>query len=298
MTRQLIQSDRLACILLAILLCCVQAVYADNNASKQRGLLWEISKPGMVPGYLFGTIHSEDPEVLQLSAVVQQALDDASRVVLEVLMDRNTMIYTSTAMLLTDGRLLSAILGEDLFEPTLAAMQARGIPEVVVERMKPWAVAITLAMPAAETGQVLDLMLYQSALESSKPVYGLETIREQLDVFEGLSLEDQVALVKDAVEQFPGIDALHAALLAAYKRRDLAALEALNESSMKTGDQRLARDFQQRLILDRNRRMAERMQEHLQAGGAFIAVGALHLPGDEGLVALLERRGYTVRVVY
>lgn len=298
MTRQMIQSGRMICILLATVLYCVQAVYADNNASTQRGLLWEISKPGMVPGYLFGTIHSEDPEVLQLSGAVQQALDDASRVVLEVLMDRDTMIYTSTAMLMTDGRLLSAILGEDLFVSALAAMQARGIPEVVVERMKPWAVAITLAMPPAVTGQVLDLTLYQFAVENSKPVYGLETIREQLDVFEGMSLDDQVALVRDAVEQFPGINALHADLLAAYKRRDLAALEALNESSMKTGDQRLARDFQQRLILDRNRRMAERMQEHLQAGGAFIAVGALHLPGDEGLVELLERRGYSVRAVY
>ncbi len=298
MTRQMIQSGRMICILLATVLYCVQAVYADNNASTQRGLLWEISKPGMVPGYLFGTIHSEDPEVLQLSGAVQQALDDASRVVLEVLMDRDTMIYTSTAMLMTDGRLLSAILGEDLFVSALAAMQARGIPEVVVERMKPWAVAITLAMPPAVTGQVLDLTLYQFAVENSKPVYGLETIREQLDVFEGMSLDDQVALVRDAVEQFPGIDALHADLLAAYKHRDLAALEALSETSMKTGDQRLARDFQQRLILDRNRRMAERMQEHLQAGGAFIAVGALHLPGDEGLVELLERRGYSVRAVY
>jgi len=297
-TRKIIQSNRLTCLLLAALLCCMQAVYADSKASKQRGLLWEISKPGMVPGYLFGTIHSADPEVLRLSGIVQQALDDASRVVLEVLMDRDSMIYTSTAMLLTDGRLLSAILGEDLFAQTAAAMQARDIPEVVLERIKPWAVAITLAMPPTVTGQVLDLTLYQFAEENSKPVYGLETIHEQLDVFEGLSLNDQVALLQDAVEQFHGIDALHADLLAAYKRRDLAALVALNESAMKTGDQRLARDFQQRLILDRNRRMAERMQEHLEAGGAFIAVGALHLPGEQGLLELLEQQGYSVRVVY
>jgi uncharacterized protein YbaP (TraB family) len=285
-------------ILLAALLCCIQAGYADSKATKQRGLLWEISKPGSMPGYLFGTIHSEDPEVLQLSAAVQQALDDASRVVLEVLMDTESMIYTSAAMLMTDGRLLSAMLGESLFAQTAAAMQARGIPEVVVERMKPWAVAITLAMPPAVTGQMLDLTLYQFALENSKPVYGLETIHEQLDVFEGMSPDDQVELLKDALEQSPGIDTLHARLLAAYKRRDLAALVALNESSMKTGDQRLARDFQQRLILDRNRRMAERLQEHLQAGGAFIAVGALHLPGEQGLLELLEQRGYSVRVVY
>ncbi len=298
MTRKITPADRVLRLLLAVLLCCVQAVYADGKASKQRGLLWEISKPGTAPGYLFGTIHSEDPEVLRLSGAVQRALDGASRVVLELLMDRDTMIYSSTAMLMLDGRLLSAILDEDLYAQTAAAMQTRGIPEVVLERMKPWAVAITLAMPPAVTGQVLDLTLYQFAQENRKPVFGLETISEQLEVFEGMSPDDQVALLKDAVEQFPGIDDMHADLLAAYKRRDLAALMALNEASMQTGDQRLARVFQQRLILDRNRRMADRMQEHLQAGGAFIAVGALHLPGEQGLLAYLEQRGYSVRVVY
>ncbi len=298
MIRRINQAGRVAGLLLAALLCWAQAVYGDGNTPRQRGLLWEISKPGKLPGHLFGTIHSEDPAVLRLDRTVQRALEDASRVVLEVQMDRDAMVYTSTAMLMTDGRLLSAILGGDLFVQAVAAMQTRGIPELVVERMKPWAVAITLAMPPAVTGEVLDLTLYQYARETNKPVYGLETIREQLDVFEGMSLNDQVALLKDAVEQFPDIDALHAELLAAYQQRDLAALEALNEASLKTGDQRLARDFQQRLILDRNRRMAERMQEHLEAGGAFIAVGALHLPGEEGLLELLEQRGYSVRVVY
>jgi uncharacterized protein YbaP (TraB family) len=291
-------TDRVAGLLLATLLSCVQAVYGDGHARKQHGLLWEISEPGMQPGYLFGTIHSEDPAVLRLDGAVQRALDEASRVVLEVEMDREAMIYTSSAMLMTDGRLLSTILGEELFAQAASAMQTRGIPELVLERMKPWAVAMTLAMPPTVTGEFLDLTLYRFAREHNKPVYGLETIREQLDVFEGLPLDDQIALLRDAVEQFPGIDVLHADLLAAYRRRDLAALETLNEASMKTGDQRLARDFQQRLILDRNRRMAERIQEHLEAGGAFIAVGALHLPGEAGLLELLEQQGYSVRVVY
>ena len=139
----------------------------------------------------------------------------------------------------------------------------------------------------------------RALFEQGRSVASIQrAIREQLDVFEGLPLNDQVALLKDAVEQFTDIDALHAELLAAYLSRDLATLEALNEVSMQTGDQRLARDFQQRLILDRNRRMAERMQEHLEAGGAFIAVGALHLPGEQGLLELLEQQGYSVRVVY
>jgi uncharacterized protein YbaP (TraB family) len=106
-----------------------------------------------------------------------------------------------------------------------------------------------------------------------------------------------VALLRDAVDQFAGIDALNAELLAAYTRQDLAAMMALNEAAMATGDPRLAREFQRRLIVDRNHRMAERMEPYLRQGGAFVAVGALHLPGDQGLIRLLEQRGYSVRVV-
>jgi hypothetical protein len=139
--------------------------------------------------------------------------------------------------------------------------------------------------------------LFQRARQAGKQVHGLETIAEQLEVFEGLPLDDQVALLRDAVEQFAGIDALHAELLAAYKRQDLAAMMAINEAAMQIGDRRLAEKFQRRLIVDRNHRMAERLEPYLKQGGAFVAVGALHLPGEQGLVRLLEERGYAVRRV-
>lgn len=67
---------------------------------------------------------------------------------------------------------------------------------------------------------------------------------------------------------------------------------------MQQDDQRLADEFQQRLVVDRNHRMAERMQPYLQQGKVFIAVGALHLPGEEGLLNLLEQQGYAVRRLY
>jgi uncharacterized protein YbaP (TraB family) len=86
-------------------------------------------------------------------------------------------------------------------------------------------------------------------------------------------------------------------LLAAYKRQDLAAMMAINESAMAIGEQRLAKEFQRRLIVDRNHRMADRMEPYLKQGGAFVAVGALHLPGEQGLLRLLEQQGYSVRAV-
>ena len=278
--------------------CSVRRLVAALPATgPAHGLLWEIGRPDSPPSYLFGTIHSEDPEVIDLAPAVESAFTGSRQVVLEVNLDADAMVSGGAAMLMTDGRRLSEIVGKALFEQAAAALQSRGIPEMVAEHMKPWAAAATLSMPVPETGRVLDVVLFQRAQQAGKPLYGLETIAEQLEVFEGLPLDDQVALLRDAVEQFAGIDAMQAELLAAYKRQDLAALVAINAAAMATGDQRLAGEFQRRLIVDRNHRMAERMEPYLKQGGAFVAVGALHLPGEQGLLRLLEQRGYSVRAV-
>lgn len=279
------------------LLFCLAAVAATPAPGPAHGLLWEISRPGAAPSYLFGTIHSEAPGVVELDPAVENAFTGSRQVILEVMLDTNALVAGSAALLITDGRRLSEIVGKPLFEQAAAALRSRGIPAAVAERMKPWAAATVLSTPVPETGRVLDTALFQRARQAGKQVHGLETIAEQLEVFEGLPLDDQVALLRDAVEQFAGIDALHAELLAAYKRQDLAAMMAINEAAMQTGDRRLAEKFQRRLIVDRNHRMAERVETYLQQGGAFVAVGALHLPGEQGLVRLLEERGYAVRRV-
>ena len=151
------------------------------------------------------------------------------------------------------------------------------MPEMMTEHMQPWAVAVTLSMPAPETGQVLDVALYQSALQSGKRLHGLETIKEQLDVFTSMSLADQVTMLKDAVEHFQEMESLFAELLSAWKQRDLARLVAINENALATGDQRFVDVFQKRLIVQRNHLMVERMQPYLKEGKTFVAVGALHL---------------------
>lgn len=285
-------------LLLAVPLFFLLAATSRAATDKDHGLLWEVSKAGGEPAYLFGTIHSEDPDVLQLARPVQQAFTDSQTVVLEMLLDVDAMRYSGTAMLLLEGRSLSDMIGQPLFRQVATAMQSRGITTTVLERMQPWAAAVVLSMPAPETGQVLDAMLYQQALQQDKNVYGLETVQEQLAVFESLSAADQVLLLKDAVASFSEIDATHAELLAAYKQRDLKKLLAISDDSMQQGDQRLANEFQQRLVVDRNHRMVERMSQYLQLGKAFIAVGALHLPGDEGLLNLLEQQGYRLRCLY
>jgi len=94
---------------------------ADTDRS--HGLLWEISKTGQEPSHLFGTIHSEDPEVVALPAPVRQVFDAANSVVLELLMDTEAMMYSSTAMLMLDGRSLSDVLGMPLYKQVAEAVE-------------------------------------------------------------------------------------------------------------------------------------------------------------------------------
>ena len=258
-------------VALAILLCFLSCSLVQAGTEKNQGLLWEISQPGVPASYLFGTIHSEDPEVLQLAAPVQKAFDASQAVVLEVLLDMSAMMSSSAAMLIMDGRSLKDIVGEPLFSKAAAAMQVRGMPEMMTEHMQPWAVAVALSMPTPETGQVLDMVLYQDALQAGKQLYGLETINEQLDVFTTMPLADQVTMLQDAVEHFQEMDILYAQLLSAWKQRDLARLVAINEKALATGDQRFVDDFQKRLIVQRNYLMVERMQPYLKGGKTFVA---------------------------
>ena len=90
-------------VLLAAFLFFLLAAMTQAGADRDYGLLWEVSKADAEPAYLFGTIHSEDPAVLQLAQPVQQAFESSQIVVLEMLLDMEAMMYSSSAMLMMDG---------------------------------------------------------------------------------------------------------------------------------------------------------------------------------------------------
>ena len=273
-------------------------VTAAQAGDYDRGLLWKIEAKDTAPSYLFGTLHSEDERVVRLPGPVQKAFDDSRLVILEMTMDPATLVNASLSMMLTDGRKLDGIVGDQLSRQAVTALADYGIPDLVVLQMKPWAVAVTLIMPKPVTGLVLDVVLYQQALAAGKGVEGLETLEEQLSVFDGLSEAHQVEMLRDTLDNLAQVRADYDAMLAAWLERDLAALVALGENSLQRAGPGLARQFNQTLIVDRNRRMVERLRKPLALGDGFIAVGALHLPGQEGLLHLLEQQGYRVTPVY
>ena len=262
------------------------------------GVLWAISKPGIPVSYLLGTIHSDDPRVTRLPPAVAQAFAKSRSFTGELDLNTDSLAQTQQAMLLPADTLLESVIGHARFEQCVKLMADYGVPAEVVNRMKPWAIALQLNMPKPITDQFLDLTLYQQAVERGLPVYALETIPEQVAVFDKLPDEQQVMLLDEAITNHRETPALIDTLIDLYLARDLAGMQAINDDQMQKGDTQLAAKVDQRLIIMRNHRMVERMQARLDEGHAFIAVGALHLPGKQGILNLLEQQGYLVNYVY
>ncbi|MDH5486031.1 MAG: TraB/GumN family protein [Gammaproteobacteria bacterium] len=262
-----------------------------------KGLLWKIESPNIPASYVFGTIHSDDKRVTALPEPVSRSLNDAKQFVMEAIVDGDALVNMAEVMFFNDDRTLEQVIGQKLYRDTKKALSARGMPTQGIEKQKPWAVMMALSMPTPKTGEYLDFVLQAHVTRMNKPVSGLESIAEQLSVFNDLSLSDQIALLEDTVRAQSTLDRQFEELHQAWLARDLGAIMALAEK-YKPGDDRLYFDVMDRLLNQRNLRMVERMGPILKEGSAFIAVGAAHLPGETGLLYRLEKAGYRVRPVY
>lgn len=263
-----------------------------------QALLWQVESPQGGVSHLFGTIHSEDQRVLSLAPPVEQAFSDASTVVLEMKLSPEVQLRMAQEIMLPPTEQLADLLPAELHRRSVAAMAGRGYPEPITERLRPWAIILTLNMPPPKTGQFLDKVFYDRALATGKQVEGLESVDEQLSIFRGLSNEDQQALLRHTLKDYQKMPELMEAMTRAWLERDMQRIVALNEESMQGLPSGVEQRFGRSLVEKRNHRMAERSLPYLQQGGAFIAVGALHLAGEEGVVELLRQRGMKVTPVY
>lgn len=262
-------------------------------------MLWRITAPQQpLPSYLFGTIHAEDPRVLDLPPAVSKALDDSRDFVMEIAVDAAVSERLGRSMMLPAGQSLSGVLERPLHEQTITAAAQHGIPSEAAERMKPWALVMVLNMPKPDTGIFLDQKLHDIAVAQGKSVQGIETVDEQIAALDGMSMAVQIELLRHTLEHYRELPSYTEQLIVAWLRRDLGALQRLGDESNQGLPREIEQLLQQRLIDERNLRMAQRMVPLVQQGGVFVAVGALHLPGEQGLIALLRQRGFRVEPVY
>lgn len=260
----------------------------------RRGLLWRITAPGGAESTLLGTMHVADPRVNAVRDAARPRFDAADTFVMEVILDGETIAALQRAMFYAGDANLRETLGEALFERAAAAMRAYGLGPEIVARMKPWAVFLTLSQPAGQSGAALDLALMLDAQAAGKSVIGLETVAEQIGLFETLEEHEQIAFLREMACHHEVFQAEIEDMVERYAARDLAGLSELSLRHVAAHNQA----FVDALLWQRNERMLERLVPVIDAGDAFIAVGALHLPGTRGLLQSLERDGYTVEMIY
>jgi hypothetical protein len=234
--------------------------------------------------------------VLNLPPPVRQALEASDTLVLEALYDDGDERRLRDSMQNPRGVRLSDLVRPDLFDRVRAILGDAGYAEAALQRYKPWAAALLVAYPRRGQPVFLDRMLYLDARAAGKRTLGLETLAEQAAVFDELPRPDQVEMLADAVERRADQEDLLERIVSAYLNDDLPALLRLyrrHSAEGRPGERALSR----RLVGERNRVMAQRLLPLFNEGGVFAAVGALHLPGEGGLLALLRRQGAVVRPV-
>jgi len=271
---------------------------ATKSATSDQTVLWKVERSGLRPSYLFGTIHSEDPRVADLSASVIQAFRVSNAYAMEMIPDQAALSHLSTKMFITNGPNLREMLGEDWFARTAALASKYAVPESVLATLKPWVVFMALTTPRPSEGLFLEVVLYSAALEEGKSIHGIETADEQVDAFDSIPLKDQLEMVKDIVANHQAVAYHNQALAERYARGDLPGIATVQAQYVPTDDSRLAGIYYKHTVDDRNLRMVDRIMPRIEEQNVFIAIDAWHLPGENGVLHLLEQRGYVVSPVH
>ena len=275
------------------------------------GRLWRISQDGKPDSYLFGTMHVTDPRVLTLPPEAQKAFEASTRLVIETtdVLDQQkaalTMLTRPDLTMLANGQTLEGLLPEADRAMVADELKARGIPLASVRLMQPWVLTSMLALPGCEmerkgSAEVLDIDLARRAQASGKAVEGLETALEQIEAMASLPVEDHVRGLVETVRLGDRIEDVFETMIDVYVAGHTARLVPTLSVMLDSGDDEAAAQyaaFEETMINARNRTMAARLPDHLKDGGAFVAVGALHIPGEQGLVAQLQRDGHAVTAV-
>lgn len=272
-------------------------VNAHADPDTDQALFWSIQQNGQTVGHLLGTIHSEDPRVLDFSEAMLDRLQSSQLFAMEMVPDLPTLARLTEYMRLPQGQSLEAVIGSGRFASLGKALSGYGVPPEFINRMKPWAAMMTLSTPPPVTGFYMDLSLSLRASGSGLKVVGLETLEQQLSFLENMPMDMQLSLLDQAISEFDQVQAAHDQMVEAYLDDNLAGLQQLSEEQLQQTGQAARDYFMQTGIHDRNHRMIESLLPHLAEHTVFIAVGALHLQGEEGLLALLRQNGYELEAL-
>jgi uncharacterized protein len=292
-------------------LAAAEAARADDLVNGD-GLLWSIEKPGLAPSFLFGTIHSTDESALEIARRAAQSINGAKVVATElggpidVLEKANITAVTLASALDRDHDTFEGAIAPEDREKIEKFITTLGYPAAFAHHLKLWFLAILTGLPKCEAQREglnlpeVDQFLAETARDLGVKVVGLETTEEQLAAIANLRPQVAATLLTLAARDPAMNDDLYATTLRLYRESRPAEIVAIADAlgGLSESERAAQDEFTRALLQDRNAIMAERAAPLLASGGAFIAVGALHLSGKTGLVEQFRAQGYTVTKVW
>lgn len=264
--------------------------------------MWQI-EGGTNRVYLLGSIHLLRADDHPLPAVLEAAYADAESLIMELDMDDIDPVVlqslTSEYGLIAGDGSLRELMGEARYQQAATAAERIGVPLDMLARTEPWLAAITveqliLTRIGFNPAYGIEMHMTTKAVEDQKPVTGLETIEEQLKFLDNLSLDAQISLLLQTLEEGAELDTGMDDMVRAWREGDTDYLE----------DEMLVQlqnypELYQVIVAKRNRRWLASIEALLDDEDDYlIVVGALHLVGDDGVPELLKKRGLRVRQMH
>jgi uncharacterized protein YbaP (TraB family) len=250
--------------------------------------------------YLLGSIHMLREQDHPLPSVIDSAYDDAEIIIMELDMDDMDPAYTQMAFnragVRTDGTTLRELMGDDAYSRAEEAAAAVDIPLDMLAQSEPWLAAMTVEiMLLYRIGfnpmLGVEMTMTSRAARDGKPIEGLETVDEQLAFLDGLPLDVQSEMLIQTLAEGAALGDSIDAFIDAWHFGDMTILESGLLDSIREQS-----EFSEVLITGRNRRWADAIAGMLDDDQDYLViVGALHLVGDEGVPALLAKRGLGIQ---
>lgn len=277
---------------------------SDKKSADENTLLWRISGNGLTkPSYLFGTMHMICANDIIVSDSLKAAIKGSDKVYLEVNMDDMMSLMMKVMMNPEQLNMKGDTTLEDLLSPEeykavknhfSSGGMASMIPFSILEKMKPFFLQAMMMEQGSkcENMIIMEQLVMTEAKRHNKKIDGLETLEFQLGVFDKIPYKLQAQqLVQMATDTSKSGSNEIQVLGNAYRSQDLKKMYdlTLSDSSI---DQ-----YADLLLNDRNRNWVEQLDTLMKNGSLVIAVGAGHLPGDQGVIKLLRKAGYKVEPV-
>lgn len=258
---------------------------------------WQASKAGHQL-WILGSIHVGRPDFYPLPAAIMDAWQQADRLIVEADLSAITPAERETIQRLSQlpaGERLAQHLPAELHDKALTQARQYGLEPALVESWRPWFLGLTLTQLALlQTGYQpelgVDSHFTTLAARAGRPIQGLERVDEQFAYLATLG-QHEVLFLATALEQLEQVNQQLPQVIQAWRDGDGPALRRLLSDEL--GPPALQAHLEQRLLVERNHRWLQQLLN--QPGGHdFLVVGALHLYGPDGLLALLRRQGYRV----